>query len=361
MLTELGIETFKSFSAVRIPMGPLTLMLGENGVGKSNALEALRLLHDLARGCTLEAALVGPAAPGLPRGHGVRGDAPRSGTASFAISSTWDLGTLGQAVHRARIDLGMPRATLSETLEPAATTLLAAPRTDRSSLGAPPNATWRALQRRLRDAVFLDPDLDAMRSYSNQGDATMASGAGASAVALDLCSVHERKLELIDWLDAFLPNGVRDLSFERTALGDVMLVIVERDGARTPARYLSDGTLRFIGLATTLLAAGPDTLVVVDELERSIHPSRCSVLADLLQQATARGLQILGTTRSPDLLEALASIRPQALHDAVLLAGAASKGGTVVTRLGQLPDFRSTQARRGMHYLMATGWLERAL
>lgn len=67
------------------------------------------------------------------------------------------------------------------------------------------------------------------------------------------------------------------------------------------ANQLSDGTLRFICLATLLLQPELPALVVLDEPELGLHPSAIMQLADLLRQA-ARRSQVLIATQSVTLM-----------------------------------------------------------
>ena len=50
MLATFTFSDFKSFRGARLPLGPLTVLIGANAAGKSNAIEALRLLSWLAQG-----------------------------------------------------------------------------------------------------------------------------------------------------------------------------------------------------------------------------------------------------------------------------------------------------------------------
>lgn len=69
-----------------------------------------------------------------------------------------------------------------------------------------------------------------------------------------------------------------------------------------PAEALSDGTLRFICMATLLLQPNPPALLVLDEPELGLHPFAISVLAELLRSATIRS-QVLVATQSVTLLD----------------------------------------------------------
>jgi predicted ATPase len=64
---------------------------------------------------------------------------------------------------------------------------------------------------------------------------------------------------------------------------------------------LSEGTLRFLWLITTLLAPPPPAVMLLDEPEVSLHPELLKLLAAVLQDASARS-QVVVATHSPDLI-----------------------------------------------------------
>ena len=66
--------------------------------------------------------------------------------------------------------------------------------------------------------------------------------------------------------------------------------------------HLSDGTIRFICLATALLQPLPPPTIVIDEPELGLHPFAISMLADLIQSASQR-TQVIISTQSPTLLD----------------------------------------------------------
>lgn len=65
---------------------------------------------------------------------------------------------------------------------------------------------------------------------------------------------------------------------------------------------LSDGTIRFICLATALLQPSPPATIVIDEPELGLHPYAISMLADLIRSASER-TQVIISTQSPTLLD----------------------------------------------------------
>lgn len=71
------------------------------------------------------------------------------------------------------------------------------------------------------------------------------------------------------------------------------------------ANQMSDGTLRYVCLATLLLQPDLPALVVLDEPELGLHPFAIVQLADLLRQAAARS-QVLIATQSVTLMNQFA-------------------------------------------------------
>ena len=72
----------------------------------------------------------------------------------------------------------------------------------------------------------------------------------------------------------------------------------------TSTPTLSDGTLRFICLATLLLQPDLPSIVLLDEPELGLHPYAITVLADLLRSAATR-TQVVVSTQSVTLVNQL--------------------------------------------------------
>jgi len=72
-----------------------------------------------------------------------------------------------------------------------------------------------------------------------------------------------------------------------------------------PASALSDGTLRFICLATLLRQPELASLIILDEPELGLHPFAISLLAEMLQAASSQS-QVLIATQSVTLMNQFA-------------------------------------------------------
>lgn len=68
------------------------------------------------------------------------------------------------------------------------------------------------------------------------------------------------------------------------------------------AREASDGTLRFICLATLLLGPDLPATVVLDEPELGLHPAAIALLAEMTHIAGRNGHRIIVATQSVPLL-----------------------------------------------------------
>lgn len=66
--------------------------------------------------------------------------------------------------------------------------------------------------------------------------------------------------------------------------------------------HLSDGSIRFICLATTLLQPNLPTTIIIDEPELGLHPAALVILAELIQFAATR-TQVIIATQSPMLID----------------------------------------------------------
>src|SRR6266446_3252344 len=64
MIQNLTLKNFKSFSSATIPFGPISIVIGANGSGKSNLFDALRFLKAIGDGRSVRDSIEGHASPG---------------------------------------------------------------------------------------------------------------------------------------------------------------------------------------------------------------------------------------------------------------------------------------------------------
>ncbi|MDO5285293.1 MAG: AAA family ATPase [Actinomycetia bacterium] len=431
-LSELRLRAFKSFRDVTLPLGPVTVLIGRNSSGKSNALDGLETLARLATGQSLADAL-----DGRRREAGaVRGGSaglPPHGSSTFALGCTVELGedryrydvevqvspypmilhetftaqgvssaleTLFEA-HLVRQPAFLvpeendPSPSLQEVWTPELWGTVsdhrgAEPlefRIDRLALTQLTTAlagTTQAERRVLRGAetvltalrgVFhLDPVPHLMRGYVPERDSQLRRTAENLSAALQRLGKQEpTTLSTIEQhLRGVVDEGVQQISFASSELGDVMMVLDEQRGGaleRTPAREMSDGLLRFTAVAAALLSSRhldiEETLprtgshdatdgavqIVIEELENGLHPSQASRVLDLVRDAAQDQTRVLVTTHSPALLDAAEGI----LNDSILLCHRdLTSGHSQITALRKLPGYARALAERTLGSAVAT-------
>ena len=114
------------------------------------------------------------------------------------------------------------------------------------------------------------------------------------------------------------------IGVEVNDFGEVELSVKE-DGVSIPARVLSEGTLRLLGLLALTGAGETPALVGFEEPENGVHPRRIELIAELLRtRIRVGGTQYIVTTHSPTLLDRL----PQEL----LYVARREAGGTAIDR-----------------------------
>jgi predicted ATPase len=99
-------------------------------------------------------------------------------------------------------------------------------------------------------------------------------------------------------------EGITGMDVTNRGGGNLQVMIEEENGREIPASRLSDGTLRYLCLLAILLDPSPPPLVVIEEPELGLHPDLIPKMADLLVEASER-MQLVVTTHSRMLIDAL--------------------------------------------------------
>ncbi|XYH95912.1 AAA family ATPase [Sorangium sp. So ce1128] len=384
MITRIEVDGFKSLRGFALDLEPLTAIVGANGAGKSNLLDALHLLSRLAQTSVTEALQGGR---GAIRDQFSRLRDGAAGRISISVEMLldttrdppWEDPSVTRVLHRTEIG----RAVLSSGIEDIAIdeqrfVILDGPAADTWIARHPalvPLARYNAPSGAQRESIFklegtrpvTGPDTRAIR-WSHfglewePGFLGALSGRGVMAgvrpasllgkVARELSAIRiihfePSKLRLSSdraagpalaadgsnlptALAALAPEARAQIradlaelisgfrSFEVVPADEELRLEVEfTDGARVPARVLSDGTLRLIALLTLLRGSPPGALIAVEEPENGVYPGRLRALMDKLVDATTpKGdvlpPQLLLTSHSPAILAALHG-RPESL------------------------------------------------
>lgn len=126
----------------------------------------------------------------------------------------------------------------------------------------------------------------------------------ASNLGLILAKIRmnlDAKKSLLYYLN-LLYSGIKD--FEVQVEGGTVQVFLNEGRFFIPATRLSDGTLRYLCLLAVLCNPNSPPLVCIEEPELGLHPDIIPSIAELLKEASKR-FQIIVTTHSDILVDAL--------------------------------------------------------
>ncbi len=363
------LRNYRSIGYCNIKLGPLTYLVGVNGAGKSNFLDALHLVRDSLNG-SLDNALnergglseVRRRSSGHPTHFGIRLDfqlpTGELGHFAFNVGALKDRGYEVQNEECAIGGIGkgpyyrVERGRLKDSSEQTFPALTA----DRLALVAASGMTvFRPVYDALASMGFYNLNPKLMRELQKPQEGRLLKPAGeniASVVGhLERVAPHNMKA-IQEYLQTVVPmvHGV-----ERKQVGPMETLEFRQDvaGSKHPWRFLaqnmSDGTLRALGVLVALFQANRDyspSLVGIEEPETALHPAASAALREALNRASEQ-TQIIVTSHSPDLLD-----DPSIADDSILAV--ISEGGE--TRIAPL-DEASRQAMRS--HLFSAGELLR--
>jgi predicted ATPase len=202
-----------------------------------------------------------------------------------------------------------------------------------------------------------------MREYSFKSETRLKDdGSALSSVLRYLTDVSSAEAEILGFISSLPEQDIRGISFLETPRQEVMVRLHETFGGREiprDAAVLSDGTLRVLAVAAALLSVDSGSLVVIEEIDNGVHPSRAeALLANIQRIARKRELRVLLTTHNPALLDALP---PEAIPDTVACYRDPDDGNSRLIRLEELESYPELVAQGPLGRLMTEGILDRFL
>lgn len=319
--------TFRNFKALReadVKLSRCSLIIGPNASGKTSVLEGVHYLSQLGR------------RPASEVFQGVR-----------AASRLRSAGSDGAVILKS---VGTESSITVEMREVAGTwshdiTLFDGP--THIALPSPAlyeNFAGTEFARRIRSCVLLrlDPNKMADAAWSDEKTPRVEfDGTNLAAALADLATGDpDRFSEVRERMRSIIPN-LRNIKLPREAfhrvdyepvqgrlfwdMGGQPLELVSfpvfrsqstkyvghaieleyEGGVRISGREASEGTLLTLGLLTVLISPNRPRLILIDELERGLHPR---ALGDVVKhireiQSTYPDLQVVATTHSPYLVD----------------------------------------------------------
>ncbi|GKQ51884.1 AAA family ATPase [Bradyrhizobium sp. Ce-3] len=368
--TDISISNYRSIRRLFMSIQPLSVFVGENGVGKSNLYKSLSLLRDAATGRITRTI----SDEGGLNSVFWSGDRRRGSDALLRLAVRFD--------HvRYSIELGFPSPVSaafpgepmikSEKIEAThgKRTVVMMERTNSLVSVRGENGAWS----QHKDAVLPSetalaglsdgkgsPEIDlirnAMLSWRFYHDfrtdpaspirkpclaittpSMSADGHDLAAVLATLFTIRQDAGDLQDAIEDAFP-GAELRAWEKNGLCEFQLQ--QADMPRPfRAHELSDGTLKYLCLLAVFMGYRLPPFIALNEPETSLHPSLLAPLARLIVKASSRA-DIWIVTHSEHLMEALRNEGSVPLRRVIK-----AKGATTIEGLTHSGEFRDETYR----------------
>lgn len=359
-LTDVGISNYRSIRQLSIPIHPLSVFVGENGVGKSNLYKSLSLLRDAATGrITRRIAEDGGLKSVCWSGPRKRGEDGR-----LRLSARFDR-------LRYSIELGFPgpleaafsgepmiKAESIEMTQGKRAVQLMERKNSlvsvRGESGAWSSHKDAVLPSETALAGFSDgkqcPEIDLIRNamlgwrfyHDFRTDpaspirkpclaittpSLSADGSDLAAALATLYTIREDASDIQEAIQDAFP-GAELRAWEDSGLCEFDLQLADMPRPFR-AHELSDGTLKYICLLAVFMGYRLPPFIALNEPETSLHPSLLAPLARLIAKASRRA-DIWIVTHSEQLMDALRSESSVPLRRVIKPKGATTIEGLTI-------------------------------
>lgn len=348
MITELRLQNWKSFADAKIFIDPLTIVIGTNASGKSNIFDALKFLRALSTPRHVMEVL-----------NELRGgvsDAIRRGETSCKLSilvseegedaTEWcyEVGLSydkkqnvyisaeklsEQGTDTAETVVLFERVALAEPTSSAVlVTLYATEHPDKlffqSGASVLSQLAYVGCHERIKKAAssvavhlkrirLANPIPEHMRGYSTLSDVLWEDASNLAGYLANMDEESQQLVysELLKYLAPLPDKDIKDISAVKIPLtNDAMLVCAEEwipgERQEQSARGMSDGTLRFAGIIAMLVTAEDKSLILLEELDKGVHPSRAKAMVKMLREiGREKQLDIVCTTHNATFVDEL--------------------------------------------------------
>lgn len=405
MLKELTIKNWKSFESATLYVDPLTVLIGLNASGKSNILDALTFLQRTVIYRDLHATLAGDRFLPEIRG-GVDWTALR-GNDSFEIeakiadanSKTDYLYSIEISLLKKELTTPVVKKESLQKLGKKTTNLfwtepyeltqpfLTAKTYNRKAGSAQQVSNLNTVLSQiyaskvhedvrkgvdlvfdtLKNIFILDPIPQNARRYVSLEPDLASDGSNIAGVIASMTNGQKEEFEkTITKYASKLPEkeikkveALRFGPFEKDAILVCEEEFVKGKTQKVDSRGLSDGTLRFLIILTAILTRPTGSLLVIEEFDNGIHPSRAGLLLNMLrEEGLQRGVDVLVTTHNPAFLNEMGT---EMLPFVVLSHRDVDTGSSKLVQIEDLPNLTKLLGRGLVGDWVARGYLEEEL
>jgi len=305
MLQNIKIEGFKSIKTLDLKLSPINILIGSNGVGKSNFISFFKLVNNIyeqrLQQYSLKSGVDNLLHYGRKNTSEIIGHLDFGNNAyTFALMPS-DEGTL----FIAREDSILPKKTqyrksiFDENIKES---LIKGSSTIRNKYLSEHLESYKIYH-------FHDTSSSApLRTKANTNDnrSLKEDGGNLPAYLYYLQEKHPMNFKRIEKIIQSVVPFFDRFNLSPAFLDEerILLEWTEKEHPETyfNANHLSDGSLRFIALVTLLMQPKLPKVIIIDEPELGLHPTAINKLSGLIKSAAAKDCQIIVSTQSVTLL-----------------------------------------------------------
>lgn len=300
MLSRVIIDGYKSIQHTNVELRPINILIGSNGVGKTNFISFFKLINIIyeqrLHNYTMQNSAERLFHYGLKQTSELKGYLAFEDNAYEVRLQARDNGSLFIAEERSYYQSSSFNVS----------------NIDESQIKN--SSTYR--DRWLRDYLqsykifhFHDTSKGApLRSSANINDNRYlkTDGSNLPAFLFMLQEKYPKTLRRIELTIRSVMPYFGNFSLAPSLLDESQINLqwsdIENNEKYFDANDLSDGSIRFIALATLLLQPTLPKVIIIDEPELGLHPTAIVKLAGMIKSVASRGCQIIVSTQSVNLI-----------------------------------------------------------
>ena len=404
MIKSIKLINWKSYEDSTLYIDPLTILIGMNSSGKSNAIDALIFLSRISSGVGIFQAISGDIAMSA-----LRGGADwvcRENTNQFSLEVLMEYDNK-EYEYSIKVEVGNTKALIVEeklnqrSSNTKTSRLFYTSLRDEKLLNIP-TYFWtgkqgkgqnfelnrntsilfqsKSLQLRKKEIIeitknlsqilagifVLDPIPNHMRDYSQLSEKLKTDGSNIAGVLAALDSEKKKEIEnkLTSYLKEIPEKDIEKVWAERIGKFNTDAMLYCKEGWKedseciVDARGMSDGTLRFLAIVVAMLTNDTNKLIVVEEVDNGLHPSGAKVLLNMLKElGKERNIDVVITTHNPALLDAAGTT----MIPFITIAHRGNNGQSELTLLEDISELPKLISIGNIGELATNGKIESAL